>query len=189
MNRQDKIAVVEALHTDFEKSQAAFVIGVKGLTVAQMHKLRRELRKSGGTFKVAKARLIKRAAQGLQGPEGLMSSYKDQIGLVFASQEATSVAKVLHDFSKENEALRVISGCMDAQILDSNTIIRIASLPSREIMLAIVCGTLKAPIQRLAGVLAALQEQRGSSSVQEPSADEPSAQEPVAQESAGESKE
>lgn len=163
MNRQDKIAVVESLHNNFSNSQAAFVVGVKGLTVAQMHKLRNELRKKGGSFKVAKARLIKRAAQGLQGPEALMGSYKDQIGLVFAMQEASGIAKVLHDFSKENEALRVLTGFMDSQVLDSATITRIASLPSREIMLAIVCGTLKAPIQRFVGVLAALKD-RGTSS-------------------------
>lgn len=164
MNRQDKIAVVESLHNDFSSSQAAFVVGVKGLTVAQMRKLRIELRKQGGIFKVAKARLIKRAAQGLQGPEGLMDSFRNQIGLVFALQEAPAVAKVIYTFAKENEALQVISGFMDSQLLDSATIIRIASLPSREIMLAVVCGTLKAPMQRLVGVLAALKDRGAASS-------------------------
>lgn len=183
MNRQDKIAVVESLHNNFSHSQAAFVVGVKGLTVAQIHKLRAELRKKGGSFKVAKARLIKRAAQGLQGPEGLMGSYKDQIGLVFASQEATGVAKVLHDFSKENEALRVISGCMDSEILSNDQIVRIASLPSREVMLALLCGTLKAPVQKLAAVIAALKEKNTSAAPAQESAA------PAPEQSEGEAKE
>lgn len=188
MNRQDKIAVVESLHTNFSNSQAAFVVGVKGLTVAQMHKLRGELRKKGGTFKIAKARLIKRAAQGLQGPEGLINSYKDQIGLIFAAQEPTAVAKVINDFAKENGALRLISGCMDEQVLDGTTITRMATLPSREVLLAMVCGTLKASIQRLAGVLAALKDkQEASAQTPAPAAQE--AQEPAGESPAGENKE
>lgn len=153
MNRQEKAAVVESLHNDFAQSKAAFVVGFQGLTVAQIRTLRTELRKQGGTFKVAKARLMKRAAQGLQGPEGLDPVFHDQIGLVFASKEAPAVAKVLSDFSKENEHLKLIAGCLDNLILNGESVARIATLPSREVLLAQVCGTLKAPMARVAGVL------------------------------------
>lgn len=156
MNRQGKMAVVESLHNDFSQSKAAFVVGFQGLTVAQMKTLRTELRKQGGKFKVAKARLMKRAAQGIEGAQDLTPVLHNQIGLVFATKEAPAVAKVLQDFSKENEALKLIGGCMDTMVLDGNSVIRIASLPPKEVLLAQVCGTLKAPMAGLAGVLNAV---------------------------------
>ncbi len=79
--------------------------------------------------------------------------FKDQIGLVFAKNESPAVAKVLYEFSKKNDALKLIIGRMDSHILDAQTVGRIASLPSREVLLGQVCGTLKAPIQGLASVL------------------------------------
>jgi|SRR5579872_6849118 len=169
MNRQDKIAVVESLHNDFANSKAAFVVGYKGLTVAQLSALRSQLRKQGGTFKVAKARLMKRAVQGLECLEELQPSLRDQVGLVFAQQEAPVIAKVLYEFAKENQALHLISGCMDSAVIDNQMITRIASLPSREVLLAMVCGTLKAPIQKLAGVLAAYKDKVAAPSAPEQS--------------------
>lgn len=153
MNRQNKEAIVVELHDDLAHSKAAFVIGYQGLSVAQMQKLRAELRNKGGKLKVAKARLMKRAAQGLDCSENLSPFFKEQIGLVFADQEAPAIAKVLHDFSKDNAALRLISGCVDNMVLDGNSIIRIASLPSREVLLGQVCGTIQAPLTRLVTVL------------------------------------
>jgi large subunit ribosomal protein L10 len=156
MNRQHKTEIVEALHADFLGSSGAFIVGVQGLTVAQMQKLRNELRQQGGKLKVAKARLMKRATDDIAGPEHLKPSLKGQIGLVFAMKEAPAVAKVLHDFSKENESFKLIGGCIDTMMLDSASIGRIATLPSREVLLAQVCGTLKAPTTALVSVLNAL---------------------------------
>ena len=153
MNRQHKMAVVESLHNDFASNKAAFVIGFQGLTVAQMQKLRNELRKHGGKLVFAKTRLMKRAAEGFEGPEGLLPSFREQVGLVFASQEPAVIAKVLQDFSKTNESLRIVSGCLDSMILDGQSVIRIASLPSREVLLAQVCGTIQAPLAGFVRVL------------------------------------
>ena len=59
------------------------------------------------------------------------------------------MAKALNDFSKKNESLGLIAGCMDAQLLDKTAIVRIASLPSKEVLLAQLCGTLNAPLTSL----------------------------------------
>jgi large subunit ribosomal protein L10 len=156
MNRQHKEEIVQELHADFAGSTGAFVVGVQGLTVGQMQKLRVALRQQGGKLKVAKARLMKRAAEDISGPENLKPSLKGQIGLVFAMKEAPAVAKVLHDFSKENGSFKLIGGCIDTMMLDSVSIVRIATLPSREVLLAQVCGTLKAPTTGLVSVLSAV---------------------------------
>jgi large subunit ribosomal protein L10 len=156
MNRQQKTDVVEFLKNNFEHSQAAFVVGFRGLTVAQMQTLRRELRKKGGSMKVTKARLMKRAAQDAHTAEVLLPYFKDQIGLVFAGKDSPAVAKVLESFSKEAESFRLIAGCLEESFVDGSGIVRIASLPPREVLLAHLCGTLKSPITRLAGACSML---------------------------------
>lgn len=153
MNRQQKELVIKNLQESFTNSQASFVVGYQGMTVQQMQSLRNQLREKGGKMQVAKARLMKRAVEGLEDAEQVRAFFKDQIALVFAENESPAIAKVLHNFSKENEALKLIVGRMDSQLLDAQAVTRIASLPSREVLLAQVCGTLNAPIQGLASVL------------------------------------
>jgi len=153
MNRQEKEAVIQQLKDNFSSSSASFVVGYKGLTVAQMQALRRELHNQGGTFKVTKARLMKRAVSDIDNIQDLTPFLKEQIGLVFVSDEVPGVAKTLHEFAKENKALSLIAGCMDSSLLDAQGIERIASLPSREVLLAMLVGTIQAPSRNFVGVL------------------------------------
>ncbi len=153
MNREQKEAVVQSLKEDFTSKPASFLVGYKGLTVAQMQNLRNELRQKGGTFKVAKARLMKRAADGVEGADTLISFFKEQVALVFADQEPPAVAKVLKDFSKQHDALQLVAGVFEQKLLDKEAIMRIALLPSREVLLGQICGSLKAPISGLVRVL------------------------------------
>ena len=149
MNRQQKEETVQALKERFSQSPAAFVVGYKGLSVAQMQDLRSQLRKDGGILKVAKARLLKRAVGDLEDAEALTPYLKDQIGVVFVSDESPAVAKVLSSFSKKNKALQLVIGQLDGEMLDRQGIVRIATLPSKDVLRAQLCGTLKAPITRL----------------------------------------
>ncbi len=149
MNRQQKEATVQSLKERFSQSSAAFVVGYSGLSVVQMQDLRSQLRKDGGVLKIAKARLLKRAVGDLEGDSALNPYLKEQIGVVFASDEAPAVAKVLSVFSKSNKALQLVVGKLDDMVLDSQGIIRIATLPSKDVLRAKLCGTLQAPITRL----------------------------------------
>jgi large subunit ribosomal protein L10 len=151
MNRQQKESVVELFHKDFLANKGTFFVNYSGLTVGQMQQLRRQLREKGGALKIAKMRLVRRALANVEGVDGLLSYCKNQVGVVFAhdASEISGVAKALSDFSKKNESLGLIVGCMDANILDKTAITRIASLPSREVLLAQLCGTLNAPLTSL----------------------------------------
>jgi large subunit ribosomal protein L10 len=153
MNRQQKAEVIDFLKDNFSKSHASFIVGFQGLTVSQLRTLRGKLRKNGGKLKVAKARLMKIAAEGMEGADTLLPYCKNQIGVVFTTDQAPAIAKVLSDFSKENEALKLVAGYLDTSFLDSASIGRIASLPSREVLLAQVCGTIKAPTTNFVNVL------------------------------------
>lgn len=153
MNRQEKEAVIEMLQQKFSGSQAAFLVGYRGLTVVQMQTLRAQLREQQGLMKVTKARLMKRAVEGVEGVNLLTPYLKDQIGVVFADGEPPAVAKVLRDFAKQNQALQLIAGCLDAVLLDGDSVRRIASMPSKDVLRAQVCGTLQAPISGFVMVL------------------------------------
>src|SRR5437667_2773097 len=113
-----------------------------------MQQLRRRLREKGDALKIAKMRLVKRALAHVDGAEGLLSHCKNQLGVVFAydSAEVSGIAKALNDFSKVNQAFGLVVGCVDERLLDKAAISRIASLPSKEVLLAQVCGALNAPL-------------------------------------------
>ena len=156
MNRQQKENVVEFLKNNFQASQASFLVGYKGLNVAQVLNLRKKLRNQGASFKVAKVTLMKRVANDVPSIEELVPFFKDQVALVFAQQESPAIAKILYDFAKEHKQLTVLGGCMDSVVLSQESVKLLASLPSKEVLLAQVCGTIKAPITGLVQVLNAL---------------------------------
>lgn len=162
MNRQQKESIVELFHKNFSTSKGSFFVDYCGLTVVQMQQLRRQLQEKGGALKIAKMRLVRRALAGVSGFDALASYCKNQVGVVFAHDEAevSGVAKALNDFAKKNQSLGLVVGCLDAELLDRAAITRIASLPSREVLLAQLCGTLKAPLAKLAFVLSEVQKQK-----------------------------
>ena len=153
MDRQQKSLVVASLEDNFNQSKAAFVVGVQGLSVKQLDDLRMQLRKEGAVLKIAKARLMKRAVSAQDSYGAVLSPLlKNQIGLVFALKEAPSVAKVVADFSSKNKLSVVIGGVFEQRLLHADDVRKISLLPSREILLARLCGAMKAPITNLARV-------------------------------------
>ncbi len=153
MNRQEKSQAVTELKGQFSNSVGSILVGYKGLSVSQLQKLRRGVRQNGGSFKVTKARLMRLAAEDIETAQPLIPYFKEQVGLVFLEKQDPSVIKFLHTFSKENEALKMVAGSLEAKLVDVATLTRLATLPSREVLLAQVCGVLKAPISKLAFVV------------------------------------
>jgi len=153
MNRQEKAELVESLKQDFSESSALFWVNYQGLSVNQLQVLRSDLRKENGKLKIAKVRIVKRALNEIPDTQELLLQIKDQLGVVISAGEANAVAKVLYNFSKENEALKIVVGRFESKLLDKEGIKFLATLPSREVLLARLCGTLLAPITNLAVVL------------------------------------
>lgn len=153
MNRQEKQSVIESLKQDFAQSKGSFLVAVQGMTVSQIQNLRKGLREQGGTLKIAKNTLMKIATQDNTEAKELAPYFKEQVGIVFYAQESTSVAKVLHTTAQGNEKLKLVAGIVDARLVDKNTIVMLASLPSKEVLIARICGALKAPASRIAYVM------------------------------------
>ena len=159
MNRQQKEAVVADFKDMLSQSQASFIVNYKGLDVSGMISLRRKLRESGGKLKVTKARLMKVAAEGIDGIDHFKDDFKDQIGIVFALDEVAPIAKQLVEFAKRNKNLEVVSGFSESKVLSKSEVEFFASLPSREVLLAQLLGVLQAPITGLARVINAPMQQ------------------------------
>jgi len=153
MNRQQKEELVATLRDLFSRSNAAFLVRYQGLTVDGMQQLRSDIREKGGTLRVAKARLFKRAISDLEGFRELDAHLKDQVGFAFSFEDFPGVAKALHTFSKENDQLKLLVGCVEADFVDTAGIVRIASLPPKAELLARACGAIKGPLSGLVMVL------------------------------------
>jgi large subunit ribosomal protein L10 len=160
MNRQEKSQLVTELKDQFSQSTGSILVGYKGLSVNQLQKLRRGVRQNGGQFKVTKARLMRLAAQDLEIAQPLIPFFKDQVGLVFMDTQDPAIIKFLHTFSKENEGFKFVAASMESKIVDASTLVRLASLPSREVLLSQLCGVLKAPMSKLAFVLQQVSNQK-----------------------------
>ena len=158
MNRLEKEQVIKSLKDSFTASQASFLVGYKGLTVREVQDLRRKLREQDGVLKVTKARLMRLAAEGVGGAQDLTPYFKEQIGVVFAQKEIAPIAKILVSFAKDHK-LNVIAGSAERELLDNKAIIFMATLPSREVLLAQLCGVLMAPVASLARVVNGIKEQ------------------------------
>lgn len=159
MNRQEKEQVIDSLKHDFASSPAAFVIAYQGLDVSELTHLRHALREKGGSCKIAKVTLIRRGIEEVPSAKSLEPYVKDQVALVFAHKEPVSVAKVLYDFSKEHEKLKLVAGCVESQLLDKKAISTLATLPSKEVMLGQICGLVQAPASGIASSLNAVMRQ------------------------------
>lgn len=146
MNRQEKEDFVQSLKQDFAENKGLFLVGYKGLKVAQVINLRKQLVARGGIFQVAKVTLIKRAvSDNDEVAQQLDPLLKDQVALVFSRDASSGVAKVLHDFAKKNDKLSIIAGRVDNTFLSAHDFAAFVTLPPREVLLAKLCGTLNAP--------------------------------------------
>jgi large subunit ribosomal protein L10 len=159
LNRNEKAAVVSEVSAQAARSQTLAMAEYRGLTVESLNKLRVEARAQGVYLHVVKNSLARRAVAGtpFEVVQGAMAG-----PLIYSfSEDAVAAAKVIADFAKTNDKLVIMGGAYAGKALDPAGVKALASIPSREVLIAQVAGLLKSPIQRLAGVLAALAEKRG----------------------------
>ncbi|MBT4594281.1 50S ribosomal protein L10, partial [bacterium] len=110
MNRVEKENVVSGLKDQFAGAEGVFLVQYGGLGVSALEKLRGKLRDGGASLRVAKARLMKRASDGIPGCEDMVDMFCGQVGLVFAGKDSSSTAKALVDFAGDNDALSMMGG-------------------------------------------------------------------------------
>lgn len=159
LNRNEKAAVVDGVSAQAARSQTLALAEYRGLTVAHLDKLRRQARDNGVYLHVLKNTLARRAVAGT--PFEVASDAMVGPLIYGFSEDAVAAAKVIADFAKGNDKLVLKGGAYAGKVLDANGIKALASIPSREVLIAQVAGLLKSPIQRMAGVIAAVAEKKG----------------------------
>lgn len=158
LNLDEKKAVVAEVSAQVATAQSIIVAEYSGLEVAHLTRLRAQARKSGVYLRVLKNTLVRRAVAG--------SAFADLAGqmtgpLIYGiSQDPVAAAKVLNDFAKTNEKLVLKAGGYAGKVLDKAGVQALASIPSRDELLAKLLGIMQAPVTGLACALAALAKQR-----------------------------
>ncbi len=151
LNRQEKSAVIEEVSAEVAKAQSIIVAEYRGLDVASVTVLRKKARESGVYLRVLKNSLARRAIAGTS-----FESVSDQLTgpLIYGiSADPVSAAKVMSDFAKTNDKLVLKAGALPGGLLNVEGVKALASLPSREELLAKLLGTMQAPIATFARTL------------------------------------
>ncbi|MBX3611838.1 MAG: 50S ribosomal protein L10 [Hydrogenophaga sp.] len=159
LNRSEKEAVITEVTGLAAKAQTLVMAEYRGITVASMDQLRVSARKSGVSLSVLKNTLARRAVAG----SAFEVASEEMTGpLVYGfSEDAVAAAKVVADFAKTNDKLVIRGGVYAGKKLDVEGVKQLASIPSKEVLLAQLCGLLMSPISRTAVVLGALAKQKG----------------------------
>ncbi|CAN5659772.1 50S ribosomal protein L10 [soil metagenome] len=159
LNRSEKEAVIGDVTSLAAKAQTLVLAEYRGITVADMTKLRNTARSQGVTLSVFKNTLARRAVVG-----SAFEVLGDQMTgpLIYGfSVDAVSAAKVVADFAKTNDKLVIRGGAFGGKVLDVDGVKQLANIPSKEVLLAQLLGLMQSPISRTARVLAALAAKRG----------------------------
>ena len=151
LNLERKKAVVAEVNKQIAGAQAVVLAENRGIGVSEMTALRVQARKSGVYLRVLKNTLVRRAVDGT----AFSDLANEMVGpIVYGiSTDPVAVAKVLNDFAKSNDKFVIKSGAMPNKVMSASNIAALASLPSREELLAKLLGTMQAPIAKFVRTL------------------------------------
>ena len=153
MNKEQKKQYISDMTNQFEKSEAVIVTHYQGLTMNQLDDLRAKMREHGIKFKITNNRITKLALEKTRCKD--LSNLFSGPTAVALSEDAITSAKILTNFSKENENLKILGGIMGDEILDVAAVQNVATLPTLDEARAKIVGILRSPAQKLATILLA----------------------------------
>jgi large subunit ribosomal protein L10 len=157
--KQDAVDVVTG---KLQNSISTVVADYRGLNVAQVTELRKQLREAGVDFQVLKNTLLRRATAAAELTE-LDSVLTGPTAIAFSATDAVVAAKILNDFSKKNDALKLKGGVVEGRVIDADQLKALAELPSRDGLLSMLLSVLQAPMRNFALVVKAIAEKEEQS--------------------------
>ena len=158
LNREDKQAVITEIAAQVAKAQTIVLAEYRGITVGDMTKLRAKAREQKVYLRVLKNTLARRAVEGT--PFAPLAEQMTGPLIYGISEDALAAAKVVHDFAKGNDKLVIRSGSYEGKVMDKSGVQALATIPSREELLARLLGVMQAPVSGFARALAALAEKK-----------------------------
>ncbi|MBT2681133.1 50S ribosomal protein L10 [Bacillus sp. ISL-35] len=154
-----KKQIVDEIAGKLKESKSTIVVDYRGLSVAEVTELRKELREAGVEFKVYKNSMTRRAAEAAELAE-LNTSLTGPNAIAFSTEDVVAPAKILNEFAKKHEALEIKAGVVEGSIVTVEEIKALADLPSREGLLSMLLSVLQAPIRNLALAAKAVADQK-----------------------------
>jgi large subunit ribosomal protein L10 len=173
MERTQKAEAIKDIRSRFDKMSSAVFLDFTGMTVEEVSKLRDRFREKGIDYKVLKNKLIEKALADQPWVEGLKPVLRGMTGVAWSFEEPSAAARIVKDFVRENEKLKVKAGLLEGQVLDAKQVEnQLATLPSKDEARAMLLATmiaapqrfvmlLNAPAREFVGVLAAKQRKDG----------------------------
>src|SRR5262245_7937540 len=173
MLRSEKEEIVGQIRAQFERMSSAVFVDFTGMTVEQVTKLRDQFRAKGVAYRVLKNTLVKKALGDAPVTKQIGFALKGMTGVAWSFEEPSAAARVIKEFKKDNEKLKIKAGILEGDVLDAKAVEdQLAQLPSKDEARARLLATLQAPAQRFVmlmnapardfmGVLAAKQRQAG----------------------------
>lgn len=156
---EKKKQVVNEITDKLKASQTTLLVNYRGLDVASVTELRKQLREAGVDFKVYKNTMSRRAADAAELSE-LNDSLVGPTAIAFSEDDIIAPARVLNNFAKENEALEIKAGVIEGKIATLEQIQELANLPGYEGMVSMLLSVLQAPIRNLAYATKAIADEK-----------------------------
>jgi large subunit ribosomal protein L10 len=150
--KSDKEQDLNALRRELESTPHMFVSGFEKLTVQQDFQLRKTVRDAGGNYRVVKNTLAEKAAEGTPA-SGVLQGLTGMTSVAFTKSDPVALAKALTDYAKQNPTFTFKAGMVEGRAIDVKMIETLATMPSREEVLAKLLWLINAPAQRLVSVM------------------------------------
>ncbi len=154
-----KAPIVDEIKAHAEKASSAVLVDYRGLTVAEDTALRKELREAGVVYKVYKNTYLKRAFEGTDFAQ-LDNELEGPTAIAFGMEDATAPARIIAKYVEKIEALTFKSGVVEGNYYDVKGIEKLSKIPSREVLISKLLGSMKSPISNIARVLKQIAEKQ-----------------------------
>ena len=155
-----KQPIVAAIAEDIKDAQSVVLVDYRGITVAQDTELRKELREAGIIYKVCKNTMMKRAFEGTEF-EGLNGYLEGPSAIAISKDDATAPARIICEFAKKAPKLEVKAGVVEGNVYDTEGVVELSKIPSREVLLSRLLGSMQSPIANFARVIKQIAEKDG----------------------------
>ena len=154
-----KKTVVAGIKEKFEKAQTVVLVDYRGLTVAEDTELRNQLRKAGVEYAVLKNTMISRAIEGMNVDE-MHASLEGPTAVAFGYEDMIAPAKILSEFAKKSKKLTIKCGVCDGAYLNAEGVEALASLPSKEVLIAKIMGSMMSSVSKFVYCVEAIRKQK-----------------------------
>ena len=154
MERAAKAEAIKVIKDRFDRMSSAVFLDFTGMTVEEVSKLRDKFREKGIDYKVVKNKLVQQALADQAWSKGLVPVLKGMTGVAWSFEEPSAAARVVKEFVKDNEKLKVKAGLLEGQVLSSKAVSdQLATLPSKDEARSMLLATLIAAPQRFVMLL------------------------------------